>query len=165
MPINMANGFREVRRTYGVTSLILLGGLLYAGLKPFRAPENQVAWVPGHSGLHFSGLGSVLSTGLLAPSASSDGRSLEIIVRPDLVDRGETIVAFYDPRALRYFSLNQSLADLELEITPNSAWRREPVSRVYLGQELLEFIISHGLSGECYSSAEKKQRFRIARYL
>jgi VanZ like protein len=169
----MANGFREVRRTYGVISLILLAGLLYAGLKPFHAPENQVAWVPGHSGLHFSGLGAVLSTGFLAPSASTTGgRSLEIILRPDLVDRGETIVAFYDPRALRYFSINQSLADLELEITPNSAWRREPVSRIYLGQEFQDrksgfWTVTSGASGiAVYRDGKLKAQgegFRISR--
>jgi hypothetical protein len=52
-------------RILGFISLLLLCGILYAGLKPFHSPANEVTWVAKANALRFGEYGTILSSGSL----------------------------------------------------------------------------------------------------
>jgi VanZ family protein len=78
--------------------LLVLCGILVAGLWPFHAPNNSVSWLADGSGLLFGEHGSIASSSAFKASASYAGSpcSLELWLRPSLDDSG-TVLAFYWP--------------------------------------------------------------------
>jgi hypothetical protein len=123
----------------GVICLILLCGLLYAGLSPFRAPPNQVAWVAGADAVRLADHGTILSSGFLPPPALGEGeRSVEIWVQPGLIDDSSTLIAFYSPDSPRGLSIVQAESDLELHIQSSAAWRRAKMERLNVADAFLE---------------------------
>lgn len=90
--------------------MLVLGIILVAGLWPFRAPQNDVAWLPDANGLFFGRHGSVLSSGAF-PSIGADGETtgtLEIAFEPARSTGRRTILAFDGAKDRRAsFSLQQ----------------------------------------------------------
>ena len=84
------------RRLIGRGCLGLLGIILVAGLWPFHAPKNNVAWLPGR-GLHFGRYGSAVSRSEFAARAANDATgSLEVWLRPAAYRR-RVILSFETP--------------------------------------------------------------------
>jgi hypothetical protein len=112
--------------------LLVLGGILVAGLWPFHAPKNEVSWLSNGNGLLFGDYGSMLSAGAFEASESSDGVSLEIWLQPSVVDGSGTILSFYpSERRSTLLALRQSLDDVAL-VRKNLDRKRTPRSaRVY----------------------------------
>jgi hypothetical protein len=82
--------------------------ILTAGLWPFGAPKNGVAWTKGGSGLQFGHNGVVLSGKSFHADTAGNGCSVEVMLQPELKDGSGTILAFDnnpDPRLP--FSLRQ----------------------------------------------------------
>ena len=101
----------------GFMCLILLGGILYAGLHPFHAPANQVAWVVNADAVQFGEYGTILSSGSFRqPVSGRNERSIEIWAKPGKVKDSSTLVAFYSAASPRQLSLSQSVSDLEVHI-------------------------------------------------
>lgn len=73
----------------------ILCTILVAGLWPFHAPRNHVAWRENSNGLRFGRFGSVLSSGAFhgQPSQDSSAGSLEIWLAPSLGSQ-RTILSF-----------------------------------------------------------------------
>lgn len=88
-----------------------------AGLWPFHAPENEVAWLRQANGLVFYDYGTVLSSSNLSLSDPEHpaGYSLEIWLEPALSTGSNTILSVYSPRNPLEFSLHQSNSDLAIE--------------------------------------------------
>jgi VanZ family protein len=118
-------------RTLGFICILLLCGVLYAGLTPFHSPANQLTWVANANGLHFGSHGIILGSDSVPPSGAG-GRSLEIWMQPGRSRGSNTFVAFYDPGKLRQLSLRQSDRDLELQIASSSAWRHQKEAKIYV---------------------------------
>jgi concanavalin A-like lectin/glucanase superfamily protein len=97
--------------------VLVLGGMLVAGLWPFHAPRNQVTWLSGGNGLQFARHGMILSSGKFeAAHDSADGPcSLEIWFEPARTWFSATLLSFYAPERRRQFSLGQSMTDLGLQ--------------------------------------------------
>jgi hypothetical protein len=121
----------SIRRLLGSICIILLTGLLYAGLHPFHVPGNQVSWVADTDALRFGEHGTILSSGSFAPPAQSE-RSVEIWIKPGLIEDSNTLLAFYSPNSRRYLSLKQSISDLEVRIQTSFAWRSTQTDRFYV---------------------------------
>ncbi len=104
------------RRVISAIALLILYGILVAGLWPFHSPKNQVYWLDNENGVRFGEYGTILSSGVLE-AGSSDGPScsLEIWLEPDLPWNGGTLVSFYSSFPPRQFSLHQSHSDLALQ--------------------------------------------------
>src|SRR5579864_7690837 len=104
----------------GTICLLILCGILVAGLWPFHAPMNEVGWLSHSNGLSFGKHGSIVSAGLLkADSQHADGScSLEIWLEPTRVERKGTILGFYeaDDRVVP-FAIRQYQSGLVLERT------------------------------------------------
>ena len=97
--------------------LLVLCGILVAGLWPFHAPMNQVRWLSKENGLLFGRHGSIVSASpLKAQSGQGDNScSLEIWLKPSRIDSGGTIFAFFLPESrVVPFALRQSRGGLVL---------------------------------------------------
>lgn len=127
---------RRITGILGLISVLILCGILYAGLTPFHAPANQIEWVSNGNGLRFGRFGTILSSGAFPPNSSADGNTLEIWMQPGTTSEGDWVAGFYDPKQPRGFALHQSVSDLELRIETSAAWRRAKVSQMYFDDAL-----------------------------
>ena len=94
--------------------VLVLAGILTAGLWPFQAPKNQARWTS--SGLWLGRHGTAFSWGNFPdPVPESKGRSIEIWIQPADPERSGTILAFYRPGHHQQFSLHQSKGFLALQ--------------------------------------------------
>lgn len=118
-------------RLPGFICVLLLGGLLYAGLHPFHAPLNQVSWARDANALQFGDYGTILTQQAFAPPARGE-RSIEIWIKPGMIEDSNTLLSFYSPNNPRQLSLMQSLSDLEVLIQTSFAWRRTKTDRFYV---------------------------------
>jgi hypothetical protein len=110
---------------------------LAAGLWPFHAPSNQVAWSEHTAGLRFGRHGSIVSLAPFQPSPglASGPASIEIWLNPDRLDGSGTILAFYRPETRTVsLALRQSLDDLlvQLPSSPKPDPKPDPkTARIY----------------------------------
>jgi len=135
--------------------VVVLSGILVAGLWPFHAPKNEVKWLSSGNGLLFGDYGSIVSAGAFSENGSKEVTpcSVEIWLQPALADYSGTILAFYWPQN-RFvpFLIRQSLADLAIESTSLDTFRRRRRTEIYVkdlfGQARSIFVtISSGPAG------------------
>lgn len=119
--------------------VLILGGILMAGLWPFQAPRNDVAWLEGEGGLQFGQHGSIVSSNSFRVSAADAESpcSFEIWLQPLHANYSGTILAFYQPATssrnwIAPFRIRQSLADLTIDRADFEASGRERSSRIYV---------------------------------
>jgi VanZ family protein len=119
------------------TCAVVLGIILVAGLWPFHAPRNDVRWLSEGTGILFGKYGSVMSANpYKTPVSQGDNScSLEIWLKPSLVDDGGMILAFYWPES-RFipFALRQYQGGLVLE--RGFRGRFDEKSEMYIGNVL-----------------------------
>jgi VanZ family protein len=109
------------RKILGTICLFVLCGVVVAGLWPFHAPRNQVAWLNGPNGLLFGKYGSIASaSGLKVDSLNADvSCSLEMWLEPSRADGTGTILGFYRPEErVVPFAIRQYRSGLEFERRP-----------------------------------------------
>ncbi len=153
-------------RTLLLINLILLCIVLYAGLTPFHAPRNDVAWASNSNGVQFGDHGVIVSVEPVESGPGVDGHSLEIWMQPGQPPDSGTLLAFYDPKEARGFGLHQSVSDLELRVEPWLAWRPAKISTMYVDNALRDgsarlWTVSLGPSGATiYRDGVKLQESR-----
>lgn len=119
---SLAAGFRHLtnsgvfRRAIGPLCLLLVAATLTAGLWPFRAPRNQVRWIPGENGLRFGEHGTALSFSTLPAVGADTGSSLELWFKPAMVWTTGTLLTLYNPQSRSEFSIEQDLTSLLLRV-------------------------------------------------
>ena len=98
-----------IRKPLGVICILVLGGILTAGLWPFHSPRNQVSWLAGGQGLQFGPHGTILSSRAfhVAPKQGTAPCSIEIWLEPAPSETSGTVLAFYAREAPRRFSIYQ----------------------------------------------------------
>jgi VanZ family protein len=86
-------------RALGALCVCTMVFILVAGLWPFHAPKNDVAWLAKENGLRFGAHGTVLGARAFeAPGSSSNSSgSLEIWLEPARSKDRKTMLAFADP--------------------------------------------------------------------
>jgi hypothetical protein len=114
----------------GILCIVVLCGILVAGLWPFRSPKNGATWLKGRNGLLFSDYATVIGAGALTGRGLGDSTdcSIEIWIPAVANNQGGTILSFYTPKHPLEFSLHQSLTDLMLQSVssnPSGRMRRE----------------------------------------
>jgi VanZ family protein len=97
-----------------ILCLLILSGILAAGLWPFRRPRNEVGWAGDRNGIRFGDRGVIFSSGPQQPAGSVEtySSSLEIWLRPGKTRQLGTIIAFYSPTDPTEFSLFQEASSL-----------------------------------------------------
>ncbi len=127
------------QRLLGFTCLLLLSGILYAGLHPFHVPANQVAWVANDNAVHLGESGTLLSSGSFQPPVAGGAeRSIEIWVKPGKIEDSGTLLSFFSPSSSRHLSLSQSESDLEVRIESSDAWRSLRADKMYIDNAFLD---------------------------
>lgn len=131
--LNFVRSSRGGRAVLGMTILAVLGGMLYAGLKPFRVEANRAVLMANGHGVRFGGHGIVLSQGMFGASAA--GRTVEIWIEP-AGNEGGTIFSLYDRSQRRYFSVSQDWNDFVLHVAPTKRWSTARESKLYVPNTL-----------------------------
>jgi hypothetical protein len=102
----------------------VVAAILVAGLWPFHAPQNEVAWLANGNGVRFGQYGTILSSRAL--ERPRHGRetafSLEIWLTPAFTYTNDTLLAIYAPDRSAGFSMHQWKTALLLEAKP---WTRQ----------------------------------------
>jgi hypothetical protein len=114
--------------------LLVLCGILMAGLWPFHAPRNEVIWLSGSNGLRFGKHGTMVSASPFKARASQDDNScsLEIWLEPTRIDFGGTILAFYWPASrVAPLTARQYPGGLELERDSQNHFAKK--KEIYVG--------------------------------
>jgi hypothetical protein len=109
--------------------LIVLCGILAAGLSPFHVPRNAVSWLPDADGLRFDRYGSVISAQPV-PDGPGEACSLEVWMQPTGKRSAATVLAFYTPETPRRFELLQ--LDDDLVIGGNTLSEENPARIAWL---------------------------------
>src|SRR5580693_1731813 len=116
----------------GIICILLLGGMLVAGLSPFHGPANEVTWLKEKNGLRFGQHGTVIARSTITQTGSiGQSFSIEIWVQPQKTDDSSTLVAFYQREEGRRFSVRQNGADLELLLELQKGKFSTTSSRIY----------------------------------
>jgi len=99
-----------------VACFLILCGILIAGLSPFTPHlKNQVRWLDHQNGLYFGEYASILSSAPLHVDRPPDGPcSVELWLRPAVIDDSGTILAFQTPETPLQFSIHQNMDALML---------------------------------------------------
>jgi VanZ family protein len=107
-------------RIPGLLCLLVLSGILVAGLWPFRGPRNGVTWLGDEHGLRLSGHSTLWSTRLFQKTGQPGEEvcSLELWLQPGPARDSNTILSFSVPENPLQFTLHQyrSLLILDREI-------------------------------------------------
>src|SRR5271155_5454410 len=107
-------------RIPGLLCLLVLSGILVAGLWPFRGPRNGVTWLGDEHGLRLSGHATLWSTQLFQKTGPQGEElcSLELWLQPGPARDSNTILSFSVPENPLQFTLHQyrSLLILDREI-------------------------------------------------
>ena len=141
------------RVVYRYICVFLLGGILYAGLTPFRAPHNEAAWVPNTNAMRFGEHGTSFTTEPLASPDPGEGRrSIEMWAQPGKPSDSATVISFYSPASTRHVSLRQDESDLVVYLASSSAWRWEKAERLYIPEAFRDrgrsfWAVTFGRSG------------------
>jgi hypothetical protein len=158
----------------GALCVMVLGGILVAGLWPFHSPRNQVTWFAGGNGLHFGRHGTILSSGKFKATNAQENApcSIEVWLEPDFTDGSGTLLAFYAPGNPRLFSLHQSISDLALRIDIRDGRFRARTTQFYdgnifrRGKPLFITVTSNGGKTSVYidgALAETALKFPLSR--
>lgn len=108
--------------------ILVLGIILWAGLSPFHAPENETRWLANRDGIAFGDHGTALSTGEI-DTARSGSLSVEIWLKSARGWDSGTILALYNPRNPHQFLLRESVSDLMIRTRATDRGRD---ARLYL---------------------------------
>jgi len=82
-------------RIHLLICFLILGGMLVAGLVPFRRPKNNVTWLKDANGLRFGRMGVVVSDG---PFRVEHECSVELWLTSDASQGSSTLLAFSTPK-------------------------------------------------------------------
>jgi hypothetical protein len=88
-----------IRNAIIAICLLVLCGILVAGLWPFHAPRNEASWLAKGNGLLFGKYGAIVSASPFKDRARQRDKScsLEMWLEPNRIDPGGMILAFYWP--------------------------------------------------------------------
>jgi hypothetical protein len=107
---------RAIRIALGAVCIVILCVLLTAGLWPFCAPRNGVAWKARKNGLQFGPTGVVTSQESLHMAAPGGDCTLELLLQPAQIKGNGTFLAFdssSDPQSP--FDVQQLWEDMAIQ--------------------------------------------------
>jgi VanZ family protein len=104
-------------RLLGLIWVLVLCGILVAGLAPFGRPRNAVTWLGNENGLRFGKYATVLSSGAFEVAAAQEepSCSLEIWLQPGLTNASNTLLSFYLSENPLQFAMYQYRSNLILK--------------------------------------------------
>jgi VanZ family protein len=112
--INDSTRMKIRARIPGLLCLLVLCGILAAGLAPFRGQRNAVTWMENENGLRFAGYGTIWSSGSFQTTGQQDedSCSIDLWLQPGLTSDSSTILSFSISENPLQFSLHQYRSNL-----------------------------------------------------
>ena len=109
--------------------LLVLCGILLAGLLPFRGPRNGVTWLGNQNGVRLSGHSTLWSDGSfpVLDQGRGDSCSIEIWLQPGLPRDSSIIFSFSTPENPLELTLHQYRSLLIVETRVPGAWHAASV--------------------------------------
>lgn len=149
LPTDRTSRLQIPARAMAALFLLTLGATLVAGLWPFCAPRNQVAWIQGENGIRFDAQGTVMSTAPLAIDGRGGACSVEMWIKPANLWKTGSVLTFYNSQATREFSIEQELTDLLLAMRsrrgePNRSQDQLRVENVFRKQPAFITVTADG---------------------
>jgi len=141
-----------------------LAATLTAGFWPFRAPRNDVTWVPGENAISLGEHGITLGTRRLDIDAlRPDSCAFELWVQPAQIWTTGTLLSFYDDQTGRQFRVAQDFADLVLVLATGkhngSDGKRElRIEQVFRRPQFFLSITSDGQNISIYLDGQQVLR-------
>jgi VanZ like protein/concanavalin A-like lectin/glucanase superfamily protein len=123
-----------IGNSLGAICLLVLCGMLVAGLWPFHSPKNEVGWLRDRNGVRFGKHGTIISAGALQARASlgETACSVEIWLAPNRIDSEGMILASYWPvEKITPFALRKWRGGLVLERGSRSGSVKK--AKIYVG--------------------------------
>jgi hypothetical protein len=112
---NLRHDWRIVERPIlGGACVLVLCGILTAGLWPFFPPKNQVSWSKNGRGLLFGDYATAVSSGDLNFNGPGTDCAIELWLQPGLTFDSNTILDVYTPEVPFKLRVRQSADDLVL---------------------------------------------------
>ena len=104
--------------------LLVLCGILLAGLLPFRGPRNGVTWLGNQSGVRLSGHSTLWSSGSfpVLDGGNGDSCSIEMWLQPGLARDSSIILSFSTPENPLELTLHQYRSLLIVETRVPGGW-------------------------------------------
>ena len=107
---------RVLRRLVGALCALMICAIVFAALRPFHSPLNEVSWVSNENSVRIGRNGTLLSSGTFRFAASDrPSYSLEIWLEPALVWTRGTILSFYAPSNPTGLSVRQDYTNLVVQ--------------------------------------------------
>src|SRR5580704_9986423 len=128
-------------RLLGALCVLILVGILIAGLWPFHSPRNGVTWLTETDGVRLGGHGTLLTPEAINPPPGQSV-SLELWVRPLKSDASRTLLAVSDSQGVRRFSIRQDSSDLELRSELQDGKYSTRTSRMYVDKVFHAGVLS-----------------------
>ncbi|MFY9744020.1 MAG: VanZ family protein [Candidatus Sulfotelmatobacter sp.] len=119
-------------RYLDIICVLVLCGILTAGLWPFFPPKNKVSWLKNEHGLLFGDYATVFSSGSLTLRGSKPDCTLELWLQPGLTSDSNTILDFYTPEVPFKFRVRQTGDDLVLLRNYRNDSDRSRAGKVYV---------------------------------
>jgi len=116
----------------GAICVLVLCGILTAGLWPFFPPKNHVSWLKNEHGLLFGDYATVFSPGSLTLHGPRPDCTLELWLQPGLMFDSNTILDVYTPEVPFKFRVRQSGGDLVLLRNYRNDSERSRAGKVYV---------------------------------
>ena len=111
-------------RIPGSVCLLVLCGILLAGLLPFRGPRNGVTWLGNQDGVRLSGHSTLWSSGSfpVLDGGKGDSCSIELWLQPGLPRDSSIILSFSTPENPLELTLHQYRSLLIVETRVPGGW-------------------------------------------
>jgi VanZ family protein len=169
--VSAVHDSRTTRSVGGALCVITLGAILFAALRPFHVPENEVYWDKDESSLRFGRTGTILSADSFNfTSDKSPSCSLEAWFEPALVWTRGTILSFYSPSNALPLSVYQDYTHLVVQLAnPNHENGGKPpliqIKDVFRKHQVFLTITSNGRDAAIYVDGQlvaKKDGFGLS---
>jgi VanZ family protein len=150
------DSYRLRRRAAGALWILALCATLFAALRPFCTPKNEVFWAQDRDALAFGRAGTVLSSEEFDFAADKESScSIEIWFEPALVWGRGTILSFYKSSTSKPLSVQQDYTSLIIQLgVPSYDNAGKPpqleIADVFRRRQIFLTITSNGRDAAVY---------------
>src|SRR4051812_31323871 len=149
--------FLSEKTYFAALCVMMLGGILAAGLAPFGIPPNAVEWLRGENGIAWTGHSIAIGAAPLLDHAPKDSSfSIELRLRPAEIDATRTLLTFYNQQYPRWFLLRQNEARVDLSSVEGSETTFVHTKHIFEAGQFLQLPVTSGPPGtKFYANGER----------
>lgn len=140
--------FISEKTYFAALCVIMLGGILVAGLAPFGSPVNAAKRLDKENGLVWDGYAIAVSGAPILDHLPKDPSfSIELRLRPAEVKRTRTLISFHTQQRPNWFRLRQSNADADVSTTEGDKRAFADAKDVFEQGQFMQLALTCGPQG------------------